>query len=248
LVDVRYLGGKARQAKHIAEFLAAESGGSYWEPFLGGGSVAVAVANTGKFDTLRLSDAHPDLVLMWQAVLDGWVPPSEVSEELYLELKDAEPSALRGFVGFACSFGAKFFGGFARAGSHAWYEDSGPKSHAGQAARSLGKKAAAIGLADDVTVERLSYRDVEPEPGDVMYLDPPYVGTADYSTGSFDSDAFWVWAQKQAESGVRVFVSEFAAPEGWVPVWSVVRKAKLDAHNAEESKKDVESLYVLQGS
>jgi DNA adenine methylase len=237
LVDVKYFGGKARQAKHIAEFLAAESGGVYWEPFLGGGSVAVAVANTGKFDTLRLSDAHPDLVLMWQAVLGGWVPPSDVSEELYHELKRAEPSALRGFVGFACSFGSKFFRGFAR---------GGVRNYAAEGSSGVVKKAAAFdAAAASVTVDRCSYRDVGPVAGDVLYLDPPYAGTEDYSTGSFDSDAFWSWAQKQAESGVRVFVSEFAAPEGWVPVWSVERVATV---NRFKSKKDVESLYVWQGS
>ena len=202
----------------------------------------MAVAKTGKFDSLRLSDAHPDLVLMWQAVLDGWVPPSDVSEELYQELKNAEPSALRGFVGFACSFGGKFFRGFAREGRR------GEVNFAARGVRTLAKKVDALASVDGVSVERLDYCDVQPARCDVLYLDPPYAGTEGYSTGSFDSDAFWLWAQEQAESGVRVFVSEFQAPDGWVPVWSVIRQAQLDAHNDAVSKKDVESLYVWQGS
>jgi hypothetical protein len=79
----------------------------------------------------------------------------------------------------------------------------------------------------------------------VLYLDPPYDGTAGYSTGGFDSRAFWAWAQAQAENGVRVFVSEFNAPDGWVPVWSVKRTASLGPAG---KKVDVEHLYCWAGA
>jgi DNA adenine methylase len=235
---MRYLGGKHRQSKEIARHIAEVSDGDYWEPFMGGGSVAAAVARTQSFDTMHLSDAHTDLVLMWQALLDGWLPPERVSLEEWQALKGALPSAERGFVGFACSFAGKWFSSYA--------VDSRPSEDAaGAGARGLAKKVAALLEVGTVSVTHQSYDAVAPVSGDVLYLDPPYANTAGYSTGSFDSAAFWSWAQRHAEGGVHVFVSEFTAPDGWVPVWSVERTAIIRPHNR---KKAVEHLYSWEGS
>ena len=228
---MKYLGGKHRQRKEIARLMTLEEGGTYWEPFVGGGSVAAAVADTGAFDNMHLSDLHLDLVLMWQAVLDGWAPPEHVSKDEYAALKAAPPSAERGFVGFACSFAAKWFGGYARCGRKFNYAAAG--------ARGVARKVAALSTVSTVTVSHHSYDAVTPAPGDVLYLDPPYAATTGYSTGGFGSAAFWTWAQAHAENGVRVFVSEFAAPDGWAPVWSVNRTATAGP----AGKVDAEHLY-----
>jgi DNA adenine methylase len=232
---MRYLGGKHRQRKEIARLMTLEEGGTYWEPFVGGGSVAAAVAETGAFDNMRLSDLHLDLVLMWQAALDGWTPPEHVNEAEYAALKVAPPSAERGFVGFACSFAGKWFGGYARGGGRNW---------AAEGARGVVRKVTSLNTVSTVTVSHHSYDAAAPAPGDVLYLDPPYSDTTEYSTGGFDSDAFWTWARVHAENGVRVFISEFTAPDGWAPVWSIRRTAT--AHIT-VSKDAVEHLYCWAG-
>ena len=232
---MKYLGGKHRQSKHIAGILELASGGAYWEPFLGGGSVAAAVARTEAFDTMHLSDLHVDLAMMWQASLDGWLPPEHVSEDEYAALKLADPSAERGFVGFTCSFAAKWFAGYARGAG---------RNYAAEGGSGLAKKVVPLQAVANVTVTNRGYADVTPAPGDVLYLDPPYADTTGYSTGGFDSAAFWAWAQAHAENGVRVFVSEFKAPDGWRAVWSVERTATSDVNT---SKVDVESLYCWSG-
>ena len=232
---MQYLGGKHYQSKHIASLIAEVSGGDYWEPFLGGGSVAAAVARSGEFDAMHLSDAHTDLVLMWQALLDGWLPPEHVSQDEYEALKLAPSSARRGFVGFACSFAAKWFGAYAR---------DGGRNFAAEGARGLAKKVGPLLEVGAVSVTHQGYDAVSPSSGDVLYLDPPYANTTGYSTGSFDSAAFWSWAYEQAEGGVHVFVSEFTAPVGWVSRWSVERSATF----SHSTKKDVEHLYSWEGS
>ena len=234
---MQYLGGKHRQGEEIARHIAEVSGGDYWEPFLGGGSVAAAVARSGEFDTMHLSDAHTDLVLMWQALLDGWIPPEHVSQDEYQALKVAPSSALRGFVGFACSFAGKWFGGYAR--------NARGDDYAGAAARGLVKKVGPLREVGTVTFTYQGYDAVRPVAGDVLYLDPPYANTAGYSTAPFDSAAFWSWAYEQAERGVHVFVSEFAAPAGWVSRWSVERIATADTHT---TKSSTEYLYSWEGS
>ena len=112
---MRYLGGKSRIAKPILEVIlanATERTGVYWEPFIGGGGMASKAAK--HFNRCIYSDQDEDLMLMWEALATGWEPPEQVSEEEYKALRHAEPSALRGFVGYGCSFGGKWFGGYAR--------------------------------------------------------------------------------------------------------------------------------------
>ena len=106
------MGGKSRISKELSEVILSHTDKRdvYIEPFVGGGAMAEKMS--AHFAKVILNDLHEDLMLMWDAVLNkGWIPPTEVSFEEYQELRNAEPSALRGFVGFSCSFGGKWFGG-----------------------------------------------------------------------------------------------------------------------------------------
>jgi DNA adenine methylase len=238
---MRYLGGKVRTAKRIAATIAERvtDDATYYEPFLGGGSVAAAVAANGCVRRLHLSDVHPDLIELWQAVLVGWEPPTAVSRDEYEALRHAEPSAMRGFVGFAVSYQGKWWGGY---GARA---ESAGRDYVAESARALLHKAAPLrALGEGVSVRQCSYVDIAPMPGDVIYLDPPYGKSTGYGgTESFDHAAFWAWATEWSQQGVNVLVSEFAAPEGWVPVWQVNRPATVDAHKTRTS---IESLYVYR--
>jgi DNA adenine methylase len=159
-----------------------------------------------------LSDIMPDLILMWQALAEGWTPPPVVTAEDYRALRHAQPSALRGFAGFGCSFGAGWFKGYAT--------DTRPGrvSFAVRAARGIAPRVAAIRGAE---IRCASYTEARPMPGDVVYCDPPYAGTTGYrGTPPFDHAAFWGAAERWARQGVHVYVSEFAAPAGWRAVWS----------------------------
>ena len=53
---------------------------------------------------------------MLQAVQNGYELPEYISEEKYKYIKEHkdEDMALTGFVGFGCSFGGRFFEGYAR--------------------------------------------------------------------------------------------------------------------------------------
>src|SRR5208337_2924620 len=108
---MNYLGGKATIGEDICRAIRAHSRkrAVLVEPFLGGGNSYKFLAPF--FQEVRIGDIHADLILMWQAVAAGWVPPHSVTEAQYRQLKHAEPSALRGFVGFGCSFSGKWFGG-----------------------------------------------------------------------------------------------------------------------------------------
>ena len=211
---MQYLGGKYRIAGQLAGVIvrAGEGRSRYLEPFLGGAAVFERVAP--HFAYAVGCDVVEDLVLMWQAALDGWKPPVTLSEEEYAALRSAEPSALRGFAGFGCSFGGKWFGGYARSrnGAAPGYD------YAAAAARSVTKTVAKCGHA---RVVRADFRDLIVPADAVVYADPPYAGTTGYgAAGAFDSSEFWRVASSWAEGGAVVLVSEQTAPPEWVSVWA----------------------------
>lgn len=237
-----YLGGKTRVARHIAEQIAQRRGArqTYVEPFLGSAAVASRVAPT--FDRALLSDASPDLMLMWQALQDGWAPPTSLSEPEWRTLRDAAPSALRGFAGFPCSFGGKWFGGYAR-------DPKGGRNFAASAARSVTSRAATIAHADLRLGDYRAIADAIDPTDTVIYADPPYSGTTAYgAVAPFDTAEFWDTARGWADSGVLVLVSEYAAPDDWRPVWSretPVTLAKANHLPDGRLRTAVESLYVV---
>lgn len=239
---MRYMGGKSRIAKEISEVVLAHTDNRavYVEPFVGGGAMAAKLAP--HFEHVVLNDLHTDLTLMWDAVLNnGWEPPTDVTVEQYQELRYSEPSPARGFVGFGGSFGGKWFGGYAKGGFKANGE---PRNYPDESARALLKDAEAIGKA---TVTNSSFENLPAVPArPVIYCDPPYADTTDYGLSDFPHELFWEKARQWAESGADVFVSEYNAPEGWVPIWEKEVAGQLDLRK--ERTKPVEKLFVWEGS
>lgn len=233
---IQYMGGKSRIAKDVSEVIlnSTNERGRYLEPFLGGGAVAEKMGH--HFKEANYSDLHEDLVMMWDAVVNhDWEPPSELSEEEYYSLKDAEPSPLRAFTGFACSFGGKWFGGVARS----------KKTHYPSTGRRSVLRGRAMAGQESTTYTHMSYEGLQVRPGDVIYADPPYADTTGYKTGDFNTTHFWAIAESWVEAGATVFVSEYNAPEGWVPVWEKPVTISVNGGTTRD-KKSVERLYIHQ--
>lgn len=202
---MQYLGGKSRAAKHIVPAIVSRADGrTRWvEPFVGGAAVAEIAA--AEFTSLILSDSHEDLILMWRDAVAGRLFPTDVSEQLYRDARASEPSALRGFIGFACSFGAKWWGGYAR--------NKTGTNYAAQGSRAVERKATAIRGA---RVVHRDYRDCtsDIDSNTVVYCDPPYAGTTGYKgTDPFDHTEFWGTCRAWADAGALVFVSEYSCPD-----------------------------------
>ena len=107
-----------------------------------------------------------------------------------------ENPALTGFVGFGCSFGGKWWGGYAK--------DKRGDDYCGQAKRGLLKDFPGVRSA---TFTCLDYHDVEIPDGAVVYCDPPYVNTTGYTVGQFDTNEFWNY-MRQLSKRCDVYISE----------------------------------------
>lgn len=237
---MRYLGGKTRLAKEISQAILNDTPNRemYIEPFIGGGSVFAEMNR--HFKTVWGGDAQEDLALLWRGLISGtFTPPNSLTEGEWRVLRDSEPSALRGFAGYGCSFGGRFFEGYAR--------NKTGTNYAAQSARSLKKD---LGKIDPKTtaVFHSDYRGWNPKPGDVVYCDPPYADTKHYASkrsglDPFDHSEFWDKMRQWRDAGVNVYVSEFNAPDDWTPIWTKKRKVGVGTESGAAYTEKVDKLF-----
>lgn len=217
---MKYKGGKQMLGRHLAKFMKESTINldieGYLEPFCG--SLGVLIHMTDTFDCTA-SDYHPDLIEMWKSVQDNsFKPPEKVNEEDYLKIKQIpSPSALKGFVGFGCSFGGQFFGGYAQK-----YANGKKEDFLKEATHSINKKRPIIKQVDFYNA---SYDELEPN-NMLIYCDPPYEFTkfpVKYRRDVkhydlFDNKAFWEKMREWSKNNI-VFISEVKAPDDFVSVW-----------------------------
>lgn len=236
---MRYLGGKSRVAKQLVAQMPDDVRNVY-EPFCGGGAMTVALAN--KYGTVQASDIHHDLITMWRLLQEGWEPPEDVSEEAWRLWKyeiprTPEQAATKAFVGYGCSFGGKYFGGYARSRGTS-------RNFADESKRNVLKQVES--LRDVVFVAGDYETLVRASPGDLVYCDPPYEGTTKYKTGDFDHKRFWEWANRLADNGVMMYISEYQAPEGWTEVWSKEQKLQVKINDGKPRANRTERLFTRE--
>jgi DNA adenine methylase len=226
---MRYVGGKSKLGKRIAAEIQARRGDRlYWEPFCGSLAVARHVQGPGV-----VSDLNAPLIALYQAIARGWDPPASISEAEYRAAKalpDSDP--FKAYAGFGQSFGAKWFGGYARGEG---------RNFAGECRRGLLRDVPQV-IANGLAIEQGSFFECAPRAGWILYLDPPYVGTLGYAAvAAFDSAAFYARAEAWARAGSIVLISEYSCPVGR-EIWAVEQKTTV-AIGA--GKKAVEKLFEV---
>lgn len=188
-------------------------------------------------------DSHPYVISMFQALQGGWVPPTEVSEEEYNELKKNsetflnDNAALRGFVGIGCSYSGKWFGGYARGND----SKGNTRNYARESADNLMKQAQSLKTVEFYCADYKMAGNINDTEGAIIYCDPPYAGTTKYSN-RFNHTEFWAWCDEMSERGFKVFVSEYNAPQDWRCIWEKSVNNSLTKDTG--SKKGVEKLFT----
>lgn len=232
---MQYLGGKSKIANELLKIMLPErKNGQVWcEPFVGGCNVIDKV--TG----VRIAgDIHKELISFYQALQKGWEPPKNISEEHYLRIKESNDLVLKGYAGFAMSFGGKYFGGFRRVkkedkkGNYANIDTNNR--------RAWNSVMTQRPLIKDVYFYCCHYSELPIPPKSFIYCDPPYQNVTGYSN-PFSHINFWTWCRIKKEKGHTIYISCNTAPKDFQIVWEKsIRKS-----GGNNSARMLDRLYTL---
>ena len=159
----------------------------------------------------------------------------EFTKEDYYSLKDNPYSniGLAGYIGYTCSFGATFFGSYAKNKKGRDYVAAAYKNALRQSP-----------LLQGVDLYCCSYDQLDLRGRKVLfYCDPPYANKTGYRH-KFDHSKFWDWCRQQRKAGNLVFVSEYEAPSDFVQLFQKEQMYQLD-HSTDRKAKNIERLFWL---
>ena len=240
---IKYVGSKNRLSKDLApiiqSYITNETKG-YLEPFVGGANMIDKIICENRIGT----DIHSYLIAVLSKLSEGWIPPKEISEELYKNIqnnKEKYPDYLVGYVGFQLSYGGKWFGGYRR-------DKSGTRNYSVEAYNNTIKQ---IPNLKNINFKCFDFRDL---PLDkikkyVIYCDIPYRGTTKYPTYPFPYEEFYEWA-KAATINNTVLISEYSMPSEFTCIWQKETKTLLDSNKGKQDDKNirVEKLFTYKNS
>ncbi|MGL6184779.1 MAG: hypothetical protein ACRC1T_05305 [Clostridium chrysemydis] len=237
-----YVGSKNKLSKElvpvIQSYITKDTKG-YLEPFVGGANMIDKIKCNNKIGC----DIHKELIaLLNKAKNEIDNIPDIISEETYNEVKNNKSKYedwYVGLVGFCATFGAKWFGGYARSKADKY---NGEKTV--MAIKNLKKQAPNL---KDVKLKNCSFLDLPKDKikGYVIYCDIPYRGTTKYKTEAFPYEEFYKWANEMAKDNT-VLISEYNMPKIFKCIWQKETKANFDSNRklGDEGNKRVEKLFV----
>ena len=174
---MRYMGSKNRLSKELVpiinSYITTGTKG-YIEPFVGGANIIDKINCDNKFGF----DIHKELIALLNYIKHN---PEKIPDVIYEdEYKNVKTNKEKyedwyvGLVGFCASFGAKYFGGYARDS-----KDDTTGKWSRDAIKNLLKQQPNL---KDITFECKDFRDISGINGYVIYCDPPYRNTTKYKT------------------------------------------------------------------
>jgi site-specific DNA-adenine methylase len=239
---LRYVGSKNRIAKHIVQIIQSyidKNTKGYLEPFVGGANVIDKITFRNKIGC----DIHKNLIaLLKKAQTDTSDIPERILETEYIEVKNNQFKYNEwyiGLVGFCASFGAKYFGGYARDSKD---EDTGKWSYG--AINNLKEQSASL---RDIKFYCRNFIDIDSNKltDYVIYCDIPYKNTTKYKTEEFPYEYFYEWCKKLSKRNT-VLISEYDIPDGFECLLEIPHKTLLDKNKTSNdvSLARTERLYI----
>ena len=239
---MRYLGNKTRLSKQLIPILSKHlnKSNTYLEPFSGACGMIqgidhhVRIANDSDYYIVSLMQS---LSVNGGDIFDDLT----IDEKLYNQVKNNQqnyPSELVAFLGYGCSFGGKWFGGYARGGLTSKGE---PRGYAAESLRNIKLLAPKL---KGIVFGNTDYEYLEYGDGNVIYCDIPYRYTAKYKQGEFNYEKFFSLMREVSLTNY-VYISEYSAPNDFVSLWS--KEHKIGIHRGfNKHKKSVENLFTFR--
>ena len=239
-----YVGSKNKLSKELApiiqSYITKDTKG-YLEPFVGGANMIDKIQCKKRIGC----DIHEELIELLQYTRDYYnLLPNVIMEDTYKEVKDNKDKYEKwyvGFVGFCATFGAKYFGGYARAKSDKY---NGEKSE--KAINNLKKQAPDL---EGIDFKCTSFLEL---PKDkikdyVIYCDIPYRDTTKYKTETFPYEEFYQWVKDMSVHNT-VLISEYNMPDEFECIWSKETKVNFDSKRTAGDKDNIriEKLFTYK--
>lgn len=237
---MRFVGSKNRLSKHltpiIQKYIEDNNAITYVEPFVGGANTIDKIECSTKIGI----DIHDELIeLLKKVQTDSKSIQDNIHEDEYFEVrdnKDKYPKWKVGLVGFCASFGAKYFGGYARN-----KKGETDASWSAGAIRNLKKQAPNLKGIKFINGSYLDFSFTD----SVIYCDPPYQGTTKYQNGNFNYSEFYAWCVEQSKKNI-VLVSEYNIDHpNFVEIWNKEVGVMLGSGVNDSGTKRVERLYIV---
>lgn len=250
---MKYLGSKRRIAVELNGLMQPyyNDYGVFVDAFVGGANLIKEITHPNRI----AYDINEYVIAYFNALKDGWLPPKDVSEELYKDIKNNKekyPKQLVCFVGFSCSFASKWFGGYARDRVGRNYATIGFNScikNDVPMTRNFANEGYNYALSKDlpyikpITFIHSDYRNITFSEPSIIYCDPPYKGVTGYRD-KFNHDEFYEWLFERKKDGHKIFISEYEMPNDFTCIWSKDQSVYLD-NNTNKSQKRTEKLFTL---
>lgn len=234
---MKYMGSKSRIAKHILPIILENrtEGQYYVEPFCGGCNTIDKVKGN------RIAnDYNKYLIAFCKSLASGVLPPENVSEEYYKEIKANKgkfPDELLGYVGFQLTFGSGWFDTYRR-------DKTGVRNYSKEAFNNVKKQQPDLVGID---FNKGSYDSFYIPLNSIIYCDPPYKNTSGYKAGQqdFDYEKFYDWCRKMKRSGHKIFISEYNMPDDFIQVWQGEIKTNFASSRTKATHNAIEKLFTL---
>ena len=232
------MGSKGRIAKYILPIILKDRKENqyYIEPFVGGCNIIDKVQNP------RIAnDNNNYLIAMWKGLQENRHIIRDIPKDFYSDVRNSYNTNNNkydeftiGWVGFAGSFNGRFFdGGY-----------SGKTKDRDYIKEQIANIEKQIPLINEVEFFSEDYRNIIYPDNSIIYCDPPYQGTTQYSISkNFNYNEFWQWCREMDKKGHQIQISEYNAPYDFECIW---QKEMTNSLNTNITYKPVEKLFTLK--
>lgn len=237
---MKYIGSKNRLSKELVPIIQSyinKNTKGYLEPFVGGANIIDKIQCNNKIGC----DIHKELIALLNYARDNYDNlPETISEDTYKEVKSNKQKYedwFVGLVGFCATFGAKYFGGYARV-------KQGYRVMPKEGINNLKKQAPNL---KDINFINCNFLDLPKDKikGYVIYCDPPYRNTTKYKTEEFPYEEFYQWCRDMSKDNI-VLISEYNMPDDFTCIWQKESKVNFDSNRQANDNKNkrIEKLYI----
>ena len=243
---MKYMGSKAKYAKYIVPILQKEIDNiqtdTYIECFVGGANIIDKIKCKNRFGF----DRSETLIALLQQASENF---DKILKEGNRELWDkgkryVKEGVMPQDMSLADIGAIEFLGSYNNGGFTRGYANStGKRNYYLEAYNNLKNQAP---LLKNIIFKAQNYDELKPVAGAVIYLDPPYQNTKQYSyssQGKINYSSFWDWVRKISKNN-SVFISEQNAPNDFDIIWE---KEVLRSSATHNDFKATEKFFKYKG-